>query len=182
MGERTFWGLKIDKKFSPKISLIYAMLEQDRRLVKDKVRKLQPAHLLWRSDKKTNTVGTLLLHIAEAELWWMQEVIDRKPLTKKQKEEFRYDLYGGENTKQIGKTGLDYLFSKMDKVRRKTRKILQKLSDRDLDKVHKFKNDGMTYGYILFHLIEHEASHAGQISSLINRMKKLKLIKPKPQS
>ena len=91
----------------------------------------------------------------------MQEVIDRKPLTKKQKEEFRYDLYGGENTKQIGKTGLDYLFSKMDKVRRKTRKILQKLSDRDLDKVHKFKNDGMTYGYILFHLIEHEASHAG---------------------
>ena len=52
MGERTFWGLKIDKKFSPKISLIYAMLEQDRRLVKDKVRKLQPAHLLWRSDKK----------------------------------------------------------------------------------------------------------------------------------
>jgi len=102
-------------------------------------------------------------------------------LTKKQKEEFRYDLYGGENTRQIARTSLDYLFSKMDKARRKTRKILQKLSDRDLDKVHKFKNDRITYAYILFHLIEHEASHAGQISNLINRMKKLKLIKPKPQ-
>jgi len=76
MGERTFWDLKIDKDLSPKISLIYSMLEQNRRLVKDKVRKLQPAHLLWRPEKKTNTVGTLLLHIAEAELWWMQEVID----------------------------------------------------------------------------------------------------------
>ncbi len=182
MGDRIFWGLKTDKKLSPQIGLIYAMLEQNRRLVKDKARKLQPAHLLWRPDKKTNTVGTLLLHIAEAESWWMQEVIDGKPLTKKQKKEFRYDLYGGENTKQIGKTSLDYLFGKMNQVRRKTRRTLQKLSDRDLDKVHKFKNDGMTYGYILFHLIEHEASHAGQISSLINRMKKLKLIKPKPLS
>ncbi len=58
----------------------------------------------------------------------------------------------------------------------------KKLSDVELDKVHQFRNDRIIYGYILFHLIEHEASHAGQISNLINRMKKLKLIKPKPQS
>ncbi len=92
MGERTFWHLKINKNISPKTDLIYTMLEENRRLAKDKVRKLQPANLLWRPDKETNTIGTLLLHIAEAELWWMQEVIEGKPLAKKQKKEFRYDL------------------------------------------------------------------------------------------
>ncbi len=178
MGERTYWGLKIDKKFSPKVGLIYSLLEENRRLVKDKVRKLKPAHLQWRPDKKTNTIGTLLLHIAEAELWWMQEIIDHIPLSQKQKEEFSSDLYGRNRTRQIGRTSLDYLFGKMDKVRRRTRGILRKLSDRDLEKVHQFKNDRITYGYILFHLLEHEASHAGQISNLINRMRELRLIKP----
>ena len=172
MGDGIFWSLKADKNLSAQIGLIYGMMEGIRRIVKEKAKKLKPVHLTWQPNRQTNTIGTLLLHIAEAELWWMQEVIAGKPLTKKQKEEFRYDLYGGENTKQIGQTSLDYLFSKMDRVRRQTRRILRKLSDRDLDKVHKFKNDRITYGYILFHLIEHEASHAGQISNLINRMKK----------
>lgn len=176
MSARIFWNLRIDKKFSPKVGLIHSMLEENRFKLKRMVKSLKPKHLAWQPDKDTNSVGTLLLHIAEAELFWMQEVIAGKPLTKKQKQEFRCDLYGGQNTSQIEKHPLKFFFAKLDKVRAYTGRVLGKLRDKDLDQVHRSEKERITNGWILYHLIEHEASHFGQIGSLKNKMKRKKLI------
>jgi len=182
VGEHTFWGLRIDKDLSPKIGLIYSMLEENRKKTKRLVLGMKSEHLVWQPDPHANTIGTLLLHIAEAELNWMQKEIAGKPLTQEQKEEFRYDIYGSAGHKQIESHHLDFFLRKLDRVRAYTRKVLGRLKDSDLATVHREGKERITNGWILYHLIEHEASHFGQIANLTNRMKKLRLIKPKPQS
>ena len=176
MGERTFWDLKTDKKLSPKIALIYSMLEENRKKTKRLVLGMKPEHLTWSPDKNTNTIGTLLLHIAEAELNWMQKEIAGKPLTRKQREEFRYDVYGSTEHRQVESHHLDFFLKKLDRVRAYTKKVLGRLKDRDLATAHREGRERITNGWILYHLIEHEASHFGQIASLKYRMKRLHLI------
>ena len=168
--------LKPEKGFFPTVGLIYSMLRLNREILKRKVAGLKPGHLAWQPDKYTNTIGTLLLHIAEAELWWMQEVIEGIPLTKKEKEEFRYEIYGSPQASPVERNELKFFLGKLDKVRAKTKKILQRLKDKDLERVHRDSQKRLSNGWILYHLIEHEASHTGQIASLKNRMKHLNLI------
>lgn len=168
--------LKPEKDFSLTVGLIYSMLRLNREILKRKVAGLKPQHLAWQPDKYTNTIGTLLLHVAEAELWWMQEVIEGIPLTRKQREEFRYEIYGSPQARPAERNELNFFLRKLDKVRAKTKNILQRLKDKNLESVHQKGKEKTTNGWILYHLIEHEASHTGQIASLKNKMKRLNLI------
>ncbi|MFW9903423.1 MAG: DinB family protein [Candidatus Thorarchaeota archaeon] len=121
------------------------------------------------SERKIETIGTLLLHIAAVELGWIFEDI--------YKEEIDYDewkyafpLRTSVNLPQLTGKGKNYYLNLLQNVRKS---IIERLQDeKNLSRI--IQADGQKYSieWILFHLVEHEALHIGQIN-LLNRLYKI---------
>jgi uncharacterized damage-inducible protein DinB len=117
-----------------------------------------------------HSIGALVLHIGEAEWFWMQMVVSRQPLTDEVKQSAFWDVL--EEPKAFAKKGYsaDFCLQEVEKIRNQTRDVLFSRNDADLDRMISFERRGKTNEYslrwILHHLMDHEAQHKGQILML----------------
>ena len=146
------------------------MLEAIREQTLKFVNGLSEKELSTRAVAGAHTIGTLLTHIAETELSWVKEVILGKPLTPAEKEALRSDLYGKPNDPQGPSLPLEFFLENLELVRHLTKETVFKFKDADLESVRieegKEKRYEDSIGWILYHLVEHEAGHQGQIAML----------------
>ena len=116
------------------------------------------------SDRKIETIGTLLLHIAAVEWSWILEDIYEKEFDY-EKWKHAFPLRSTVNLPQLKKQGKKFYLKKLSKVRDKA---FEKLSEeKNLSRIVTIKNNEYSIEWILFHLIEHESIHIGQINFLI---------------
>ena len=143
------------------------MLEDVRARTKKYVEGLTQAQLEWFPNAKVESIGTLLVHIAAVELSWIQEDIKRDQMGEEWKAGFpiRFDI------PQISDEPLEYFIGLLDSTRAVTRDVLAGLTDRDLAREVVSLDDEdnpdaprYTIEWILYHLVEHEAHHKGQIA------------------
>lgn len=153
--------------FDPRIGLYFAMLEDVRERTKRYVEGLSQRQLEWYPNPKVESTGTLLVHIAAVELSWIQEDIMRQPMGEEWKAGFpiRFDI------PQIADESLEYYIGLLDSTRAVTRDVLAGLTDADLPRAVVSLDDEenpdarqYTIEWILYHLVEHEAHHKGQIA------------------
>ena len=117
-----------------------------------------------------HSVGALILHIGEAEWWWMQCVVSRHSLTDEDSRTPFWDVL--KDPDRVAKNGYsaEFCLRQVAVIRAQTRDLLATFVDDDLDRVFTFERDGNTYDlslrWILHHLIDHEAQHKGQILML----------------
>jgi len=123
--------------------------------------------LSWHPCENVESIGTLLLHIAAAECSYMQEDIARRPMGEEWKIAFpiRFGM------KQVEGQELEYYINKLDEVRKDSFDLLTGLTDDDLLRVVSPLDSGdsdadieYTIEWLLYHLVEHEAHHKGQIA------------------
>lgn len=155
--------------FAPRIGLYVAQLEDVRRSTLRYVEGLDAAQLSWHPSPEVESIGTLLLHIAAVELSWIQEDIRRAPMP----DEWIIGFPIRFGLPQIQGKSLPYFVEKLDEVRNTTRSVLATLNDDDLARAVTPLDDAgnpdaseYTIEWILYHLIEHEAHHRGQIAQL----------------
>ena len=116
-----------------------------------------------------NTIGTLLMHVAEAELFWMQAVIKGEALSREQREEYRFDVFGRPDAPQMEPRDVGYFRIRLERVRVITRSALKPLADTDIDALRPWEDveagekRDFSVRWILNHLLEHESHHRGQI-------------------
>lgn len=157
--------------FDPEIGRWYAGLESVRDMLVRSVEDLSTEALAQRAFAGANSIGTLLIHIAEAELFWIQEVLQGEPLTGQQREEYRFDLFGRPDAPQVEARDFGFFRKRLETVRSRTRTALRDLSDSDLVTERRW-TDGeggervFSVSWILHHVLEHEAHHRGQIALL----------------
>lgn len=181
-------NLKITSEFSPQIGWFYAMLEDQHKRLKEAVANLTPAELAWQINPRANSIGILLIHIAEAELWWIKECIFGDKLTPEQRTEYRCDIFGSANASQVEKSitgGIEFFFEKLDKARAIVKDYLTRLTDADLETTRPVENPSATsfdinVRWILYHLVEHESHHRGQILMLKKLLEQSNLTSAKP--
>ncbi len=161
--------LKPSPEFTPQIGLFVAQMEELRRETKRYVQDLSAEQLSWHPTPKVESMGTLLLHIAAVELSWIQEDILRQPMD----EEWRIAFPIRYGTPQLTGESLAFYVEKLDAVRSQVRPMLQTLQDNDLertitplDAAGDANRTEYSIRWILFHLIDHEAHHKGQIAQL----------------
>ena len=143
-------------------------LEDVRQRTKAYVRDLTSDQLSFHPNPRVESIGTILLHIAAVEYSYIQEDILRKSMGDEWKIAFpiRFGI------PQVSGKPRDFYIDKLDEVRSETLKLLKKLTDADLNRIVSPLEPGdpsmgpveYSIEWILYHLIEHESHHKGQIA------------------
>lgn len=153
--------------YPPRIGRYLTQMEDVRRQVKKYVDGLTPEQLAWHPNEKVESIGTVLLHIAAVECSWIGEDIMRRPMDDEWKIAFpiRFGI------PQIKDQPLEYYLKTLDVVREQTKADLKSLEDEDLDRLITPLDPGdpsntsqFSMEWILYHVVDHEAHHKGQIA------------------
>jgi uncharacterized damage-inducible protein DinB len=116
------------------------------------------------------SIGGLVLHIGEAEWFWMQMVVSGHQLTEEDKKAPYWDIL--DDVDAVARNGYTAAFclQEAEKIRNQTRDVLFSYNDKDLDRIITYERQGKltehNLRWILHHLIDHEAQHKGQILML----------------
>lgn len=117
-----------------------------------------------------HSIGGLVLHIGEAEWFWMQMVVSGHQLTEEDRRQPYWDIL--EDVERVSRHGYtaEFCLREIEKIRNQTRDVLFSYSDKDLDRLITYERNGKTTEYnlrwILHHQIDHESQHKGQILML----------------
>ena len=164
MNEKSFIALERTDDLSPRIAFLYSMMEKVRERLLNRVKGLTIKDLDYTPDEKNiESIGTLLLHIAAVEWSWIFEDMDGQEMDY---EEWKLAFSLREEIPQIKGKKLKFYLDKLDLVRQDVKDRLTRIEDSELDHLVDVGHAAVSIEWILFHLIEHEAMHVGQMSML----------------
>lgn len=154
--------------FSPNIGRYLAMLDDVSARVRKYVDGLTASELDWIPNSRCESIATVMFHIAAVERSWIGEDIFKNPMSEKQwKEAFALRI----GIPQISGKELGFYLDVLQTTRTETKESLKALTDDDLAReVTPLEvgegNEGkrFTIEWILYHIVEHEAHHKGQIA------------------
>jgi uncharacterized damage-inducible protein DinB len=124
--------------------------------------------LHWRPDDEANTIGTLLYHIVAIELDWLYvEILERPDYGPEVVALLPHDVRGpsGRLTPVHGETLADHL-ARMAASRQLLLDALYPMTAADFYRVRCLDAYDVTPEWVLYHLMEHEAGHRGEIGEL----------------
>jgi uncharacterized damage-inducible protein DinB len=151
------------KELTPRVALWYSIMQEMRERLLKTVKDLTLEELDYTlNERKVETIGTLLLHIAGVEWGWIFGDIDGQEM-EFEKFKHAFALAPEVNIPQLKGQELQFYIDKLNKTRLEVYQRLVKFMDDDLDKIVESEGKKFSVEWILFHLIEHEAMHIGQI-------------------
>lgn len=162
--------LTAHKGLSTGIGYYLSGMEEVRGQVCDTVRQMNVEKLGRPPFLGAHSIGALVLHIGEAEWWWIQCVVAGHQLTDEDKKAPFWDVLDDPDGFILRGYTADFCLQEIEKIRNQTRDLLYSYNDKDLERIISFERHGETHNYnlrwILHHLIDHEAQHKGQILML----------------
>lgn len=161
------------------------MMEQVRRRTLELVSRLDQETLDWEGpDGMENAIGSLLYHIALVEMSWLFLDIFEKDFPPEVKADFQHEMADAEGrlTRVPGVPLADHL-GRLERSRAIFLEKFRAISPGEWRRLrHPSDVDyAVTPEWTVFHLIEHEAGHAFQISALKARSTRL-FARPVPSS
>ena len=160
--------------YTEQISNLVSMLNYVRHGTISAIEKLSVSELDYLKDKDTNSIGSLLLHIAAAEVGYQAATFFNRQLTQEEKNEWDTSLGLGDKARQeIKGHNIQYYIEKLDQVRTITLKELANRDDNWLLEQTTFGDNNKINNYFKwFHVLTHEVNHRGQIRTLIRQAKR----------
>jgi uncharacterized damage-inducible protein DinB len=156
--------------YSPGIGRYITQLTLVRQELLGQLEGLSPAKLSWHPNETVESIGTQLLHVAAIEWSWVFEDISGRPAEEYTGWEEALPIRFG-LPQAVGRP-LEAYLEKLNQVREETFAALRGLTDDDLPKLRPEQpaepgGEQYTIDWILFHLVEHEAHHAGQVELMV---------------
>ncbi len=115
--------------------------------------QLSPEQIWWRPNEASNSVGNLVLHLAGNVRQWIISGLGGAPDVRQRDLEFS----------ARGPLSRRVLVGRLRKTVAEACRVLGKLSDEDLTRVHTIQKYPVTGMEAAFHVAEHFSHHAGQI-------------------
>ena len=154
------------KDLSSRVSIFYSLMDITRKKLLKLLDTIDDASFFKTlEDRRIESIGTLLIHIAAIEWSWIFEDIEGEKMdfdTWKH----AFALRPSVNIPQISGEDRQFFLDRLNSVRSQVFDRLKIMEDSDLDKVIKSEEKEYTIEWILWHIIEHELIHIGQISLL----------------
>ena len=164
---------------SREVARVLWQMEDQRRLVIEQSRGASAEELGWQPAPGMNTIGMLLAHIAVAETNLVQVGVlgmakgDTRPVIGINPDDDGLPLPAdGSPPAALAGRSLEYFDDLLASARTHTRAALAALHDADLERVVRRppRPDGtvreFNVAWVLYHILEHEAGHRGQIALL----------------
>jgi len=165
---------------SPQAGLfLWQLDDQSHRLAED-TRGATPEELAWQPAPGMNTMGMLLAHVAAVEVGWIEVGFLGQPWRNGKEREvlgLAWEDIGipleadASAPPQLAGRPLDYFDDLLRRARAHTRHALASVADADLERRFRMDfPDGVELegnaGWVLYHVLEHQAGHYGQINLL----------------
>jgi len=153
-------------------------MDEQRRTLTADTRDLPPGALDWQPAPGMNTIGMLLAHIAYAECHLVQVGLEGKPASDVraiigigEEDEGLPLAEGAPGSPALAGRDLAWFDGLLARARAETHRVAVTLTDDDLARqVRRRRADGservFNVGWVLYHILEHEAGHHGQINLL----------------
>lgn len=157
---------------------LWQLDDQSRRLTRD-TRDATPEELSWQPAPGLNTIGMLLAHIAVAEVGWIDCGLHGREWGEPSVLPIRWEECGVPLAPEAGPPAmlagkdLGYFDELLQRARKHTREAAEGLKDGDM--AMRFRIPAFwqpdtqfeaTVGWVLYHLLEHQAAHYGQVNLL----------------
>jgi uncharacterized damage-inducible protein DinB len=154
--------------FTPQIARLVSMMNYVRHTTVSAIEGLTVSELDYLNEPEDNSIGSLLLHIAAAEVGYQTVTFYERQMNEEEKHEWDIALALGEKARQeIKGHHLDYYLNKLEQVRAKTLAELASRNDQWLEEQTSFGSDNRVNNYFKwFHVFTHEVNHRGQIRLL----------------
>lgn len=153
--------------FTPQIGHLIAMMSITRSLTIQEVKDLSIAQLDFNLDDKSNSVGTLLKHMAALETWYQAITFENRDLNEEEREVWKGALPGELNLKLVKGNELRYYLELLENVRLTTIRELRKKDD---DWFYVKSSSGANNYFKWFHVMEDGICHRGQIKWIKRRL------------
>lgn len=156
--------------FSPGVGLALAAMEEVRGQLHRIVEELSDEDLARLAFPGAHSVGALVLHIGEAEWWWINCIVLGHELTDTDRAQAYWDVLVDPDAFAAKNYSARFCLETIGRIRGETRAFLAALDDRELENIYGHTHGGRTIEaslrWILHHLVDHEAQHKGQILML----------------
>lgn len=155
---------------SSEIGFYFAGMEELRQQLEEAVGGMPDEKVQRPALPGAHAIGALVLHIGEAEWYWMEMVVSGHKLSPEDRAMACWDVL--ENSESFPSKGYsaEFCLTEIRKIREQTLQKLAAFTDSDLDRIFSIERRGeimeQSLRWILHHLIDHEAQHKGQILML----------------
>lgn len=137
------------------------------------IQGLDQATLDWEgSDGRENSIGSLLYHIAIVELGWLYTDTLQQPFPPEVEREFPFEMWTPEwGIGRVPNLSLADHIGRLERTRSIFLKTMREMTLEDWRRLRSPEGEDydVTPEWAVFHLVEHEAGHTAQISSLKRR-------------
>lgn len=153
----------------------YAQLDDQSRLLLGDLRGITAAELQWQPKRGMNTIGMLLAHIAIVEVFWVNIAMERSPeagilrVLGIDRDDDGIPLPAGAPPPAgLRARTLGWYEKRLAGARTWARRIVRRWPDASMERfILRTRRDGkrmrVSRRWILYHLLEHQAGHYGQI-------------------
>ncbi len=158
---------------TPQIARLVSMMNYVRYTTLSAVEGLGMNELDYLHDSDSNSIGSLLLHIAATEVSYQAATFYKRDLDDNEKIEWEAAFaLGDKGRHEIKEQELNYYLNKLEQVRTKTLAEFANRDDNWLGEQTTFGNGQRINNYFKwFHVFGHELNHRGQIRWLLKRAK-----------
>jgi uncharacterized damage-inducible protein DinB len=153
--------------FTPQIARLVSMMNYIRHTTLSAVKGITTSELDYLNNSTSNSIGSLLLHIAATEIGYQAATFYHRELNEDEKYEWDAFFALGERARQeIKGHDLAFYLNKLEQVRARTLAELANLDDKWLNEQTSFGDNMVNNYFKWFHVITHEVNHRGQITML----------------
>jgi len=156
--------------FPTEIGFYVSGMEEVREQLRQAVEGMSDDHLGRPAITGAHAIGALVLHIGEAEWYWMQCVISGQEVTDGIRGTPYWDVLKDPLSFSEKNYSAGFCLNEIKKLREQTHETLTAFEDSDLERIFSIERGGEIHErslrWILHHLIDHEAQHKGQILML----------------
>lgn len=156
--------------FPTGIGFYLSGLSEVREHLHESVAGMSDDQIARRAVTGAHPIGALVLHIGEAEWWWIQCVVAGRKMRDEDRRVAHWDVLDDPDGFGLKRYSAQYCLDAIDGIRERTRDHLASFSDDDLDRLFGYEKRGksveVSLRWVLHHLMDHEAQHKGQILML----------------
>jgi uncharacterized damage-inducible protein DinB len=155
---------------SREIGFYLAGMEEVREQLREAVEGLSDDYIGRLALSDAHSIGALVLHIGEAEWYWMQCIVSGHEITNEIRCAPYWDVLKDPRGFADKRYSAEFCLNEIKQIRDQTHKTLAEFKDSDLESIFSIERGGEIHErslrWILHHLIDHEAQHKGQILML----------------